>query len=124
MRSRADPDVEGFLTLLAAQRSPRTVDAYRRDLAALGAWLGRSPATVTPPEVERYLAELRAAGRSPATIARRIASVRALFRHLVLLGTRADNPASAVKLPRRARQLPRTLSPAEAERLLEAAAGT
>ena len=31
----ADPEVEGFLALLAARRSPRTVDAYRRDLAAL-----------------------------------------------------------------------------------------
>jgi integrase/recombinase XerD len=124
MRPRTDPEVEGFLTLLAAQRSPRTVDAYRRDLAALGTWLGRSPATVTTEELERYLAELRGAGRSPATIARRIASVRALFRHLVLLGARTDNPASQVQLPRRPRHLPRTLSPAEAERLVEAAAGT
>ena len=38
-----DPDVDGFLALLAAQRSPRTVDAYRRDLAALGAYLGKPP---------------------------------------------------------------------------------
>src|SRR5262249_61968025 len=28
----SDPDAERFLLLLAAQRSPRTVDAYRRDL--------------------------------------------------------------------------------------------
>ena len=28
-----DPVVEGFLALLAARRAPRTVDAYRRDLA-------------------------------------------------------------------------------------------
>ena len=124
MRPPDDPEVEGFLTLLAAQRSPRTVDAYRRDLGALGTWLGRSPATVTTEELERYLAELRAAGRSPATIARRIASVRALFRHLVLIGARSDNPASPVVLPRRVRYLPRTLSPAEAERLVEAASGT
>ena len=31
-----DPAVESFLALLAARRSPRTVDAYKRDLAALG----------------------------------------------------------------------------------------
>ena len=35
-----DPDVEGFLALLAARRAPRTVDAYRRDLAQLAAWRG------------------------------------------------------------------------------------
>jgi integrase/recombinase XerD len=124
MRPTADPDVEGFLALLAASRSPRTVDAYRRDLAALETWLGRSPATVTTEELERYLAELRAAGRSTATIARRVASVRALHRHLVLLGVRGDNPATAIELPRRTKRLPRTLSPAEAERLIEAASGT
>ena len=35
--------VEGFLALLAARRAPRTVEAYRRDLRRLAAWLGRSP---------------------------------------------------------------------------------
>ena len=123
MPPAADPEVEGFLALLAARRSPRTVDAYRRDLSALADWLGRPSGTATTEDLERYLAELRAAGRSPATLARRIAAVRALFRHLVLLGTRDDNPAAELKLPRRRRRLPRTLSPAEAERLLEAAAG-
>jgi integrase/recombinase XerD len=121
---RPDPDVEGFLALLAAQRAPRTVDAYRRDLRALAAWLGRSPATATTDELERYVAELRAAGRSPATIARQAAAIRALFRHLVLLGSRPDNPASELELPRRRRSLPRTLSPAEVERLISAAQGT
>jgi len=36
----ADPEVEGFLALLAARRAPKTVDAYRRDLRALADWLG------------------------------------------------------------------------------------
>ena len=35
-----------------------------------------------------------------------------------------ENPAADVALPRRARRLPRTLSPGEAERLVEAASGT
>jgi hypothetical protein len=35
-----DPDAERFLLLLAAQRSPRTVDAYRRDLNAFAASRG------------------------------------------------------------------------------------
>src|SRR5262245_40690172 len=123
MAPPADPEVEGFLALLAARRSPRTVDAYRRDLAALAKWLGRPVDTATTEDLERYLADLRAAGRSPATLARRIAAVRALFRHQVLLGKRDDNPAAEVDLPRRRRRLPRTLSPAEAERLLDAAGG-
>jgi len=74
------------------------------------------------PELETYLAELRAAGLSGATIARRVAALRSFFRHQMLLGTRTDNPAAELDLPRRHRRLPRTLSPAEAERLIEAAA--
>jgi integrase/recombinase XerD len=119
-----DPDLDGFLALLATQRAPKTVDAYRRDLAAMSKWLKRPVGSVTTEELEQYLAELRAAGLSPATISRRVAAIRSFFRHQALLGARIDNPAAELRLPRRRRTLPRTLSPAEAERLVEAAKGT
>jgi integrase/recombinase XerD len=118
-----DPDVESFLALLAARRAPRTVEAYRRDLAALTEWLGRPPADATTEELERFLADGREAGLAPATLARRTAAARAFYRHLQLMGRVTENPAAALDPPRRARRLPRTLSPAEAERLVEAASG-
>jgi len=120
----ADRQLEGFLALLSARRAPKTVDAYRRDLDSLARSLGRSPATATTHELELWIADLRGQGLAPSTVARRIAAVRTFFRHLVLLGERADNPAAELDLPRRLRRLPRTLSPGEAERLIEAAAGT
>jgi integrase/recombinase XerD len=120
----ADPAVEGFLALLAARRAARTVDAYRRDLTGFGEWLGRPVATASGEDLERYLAELRARGLASTTIARRVAALRSFFRHQALLGVRRDNPAAELDLPRRQRRLPRTLSPGEAERLIEAAAGT
>jgi integrase/recombinase XerD len=119
-----DPELEGFLALSAARLAPRTVEAYRRDLEALADWLGHSPTSVTTEELECYLAELRAAGLSGATIARRVASVRSFFRHLILIGAADSNPAAELELPRRTRKLPRALSPSEAERLIEAAGGT
>ncbi|TML67090.1 MAG: site-specific tyrosine recombinase XerD, partial [Actinobacteria bacterium] len=119
-----DPDVEGFLALLATRRAARTVDAYRRDLTTCSEWLGGPVGRASVEELETYLAELRAAGLSPATISRRVAALRSFFRHQTLLGARADNPAAELDLPRRHRRLPRTLSPAEAERLVDAAAGT
>jgi integrase/recombinase XerD len=118
-----DPELEGFLALLAARRSPRTVDAYRRDLARLGEHLGKPVGAATAEELEAYTAGLRADGLSAATIARRTAAARSFFRHQQLIGARTDNPAAAVALPRRARTLPRTLSPGEAERLIAAANG-
>ena len=118
-----DDDVSAFLALLATTRAPRTVEAYRRDLSRVADWLGRPVGTVTTEELERYLAELRADGLAATTIARRIAAVRSFFRHQQLLGSRTDNPAAELDLPRRRRKLPRTLSPGEAERLIEAANG-
>ena len=119
-----DPAVESFLALLAARRAPRTVEAYRRDLADLASFLGRSPASATPEEIEAWLAGLRARGHAPSSIARRAAAARSFYRHLVLLGSRRDNPAAEVDLPRRRRRLPRFLSPGEVERLIQAATGT
>jgi len=118
-----DPAVESFLALLAARRSPRTVDAYRRDLADLAAFLGRSPAEATADGIHGWLADLRARGQAPSSIARRAAAARTFFRHLVLLGLRSDNPAAEVELPKRHRLLPRSLSPGEVERVIEAANG-
>jgi len=119
-----DREVEGFLALLATRRAPRTVDAYRCDLAHLTDFLGASPSTAGTEDLERYVAELRAAGLSASTIARRVAAVRSFFRHQQLLGAGEDNPGAELDLPRRRRKLPRTLSPGEAERLIDAAAGT
>jgi integrase/recombinase XerD len=119
-----DAAVASFLALLAARRAPRTVDAYRRDLAAFTSFLGRSPASATADEVQTWLAKLRADGQSPASVARRAAAARSFFRHLVLIGARDENPAADVPLPRRRARLPRALSPGEVERLIQAANGT
>jgi integrase/recombinase XerD len=75
-------------------------------------------------ELESWLASMRADGLAASTISRRLAAVRSFFRHELLLGARADNPAAAIRPPRRPRSLPRTLSPSETERLIEAANGT
>lgn len=120
----ADPDLESYLLLLAARRSPRTVDAYRRDLSDLATFRGGPVGDATTTELESWLARMRAEGLAPSTIARRLAAVRSYLKHLVLLGRRAENPAAEIAPPRRPRTVPRTLSPAEAERLVDAASGT
>jgi integrase/recombinase XerD len=118
-----DPELETFLAVSRARLAPRTVESYRRDLEDFAGRLGRGIADTTVEEIEGYLAELRAAGRSGATLARRLAALRSFFRHQTLIGAREDNPAASIASPRRARMLPRTLSPGEAERLIEAANG-
>jgi integrase/recombinase XerD len=119
-----DPAVDGFLALASARLAPRTVEAYRRDLADFAAWLQASPAQAGADQVAAYVAHLRAEGRAATTVARRVAALRSFYRHQLLLGARADNPAAELELPKRRRALPATLSPGEAERLIEAATGT
>src|SRR5438045_9743686 len=88
-----DPEVEGFLALLAARRAPKTVAAYRRDLRALADWLGGPPSRATNEDPERSLAGLRAAGLSPATTPRRAAPVPSFLPHLILLDARTHSTA-------------------------------
>jgi integrase/recombinase XerD len=118
---KTDEAVERFLAVLAARRAPRTVEAYRRDLADLASFLGGPPAKADADDIRGWLAHLRARGLASTSIARRGAAARSFYRHLVLIGEREDNPAAEVDLPRRRDRLPRSLSPREVESLIEAA---
>ena len=73
----SDPAVVAFLALLAARRAPRTVDAYRRDLADLGRYLGKAPGEATADEIMAWLADLRGRGQATTSVARRAAAARA-----------------------------------------------
>lgn len=121
-------ELEEFLSWLGVERgrSANTLAAYRRDLAAYHEFLaGRhlTPATVTEPVVEDYLAFLRAAGRAPASVARALVSVRSLHRFLEDEGHMATNPAGDVQRPRVPSGLPKALSEAEVLSLLSAVTG-
>ena len=116
--------VDSFLALSTARLAPRTVEAYKRDLRDLERWLGGAPDDATNDQIAAYLAQLRADGLAATTIARRVAALRSFYRHQVLIGVRPDNPAAELELPRRRKPLPKTLSPGEVERLIDAATGT
>ena len=90
--SAPDPDVERFLLTLQARRSPRTVDAYRRDLKPFAAFREEDRRGHAVEELESWLAGMRADGLASSTIARRVSAVRAYFRHLVLIGVETRTP--------------------------------
>src|SRR3569833_855720 len=117
-------EVDAYLAVRAARLAPRAVEAYRRDLADLTTFLGGSPADATTAQLETYVAQMRADGLKATTNDRRIAAVRGFYRHQQLVGARGGTPAAALGLPRRRRALPKTLSPGEVERLIDAATGT
>ncbi len=115
-----------FARYLAVERgvSPRTLDAYTRDLeefrAAFVERRGKPPEPhrVDVPEIRAHLAGLH--GRlDAASIARKLSSLRAFFRFLVRRGERSDNPAQLVRSPKRKRSLPRALNVDDTFRLVE-----
>jgi integrase/recombinase XerC/integrase/recombinase XerD len=103
--------------------APRTVRAYRSDLARFAAWARSrdlTPAAVGPKQVRAYVASLSEGRAAPSTSARKLAALRALFRSQREHGHVAQNPAELVSAPKRPRELPRVLKAGEAATLLDA----
>lgn len=112
--------------MLAAERgaAAHTVEAYTRDLADFLAFLaakGKSAKTATADQLRAYLAGLARKGLAPTSRARKLSAIRQFFRFLLGEGLRADDPCSAIDSPKLGRPLPKILSLAEVETLLETA---
>lgn len=125
--------VTAFLDHLTVEvgASGHTVSGYRRDLARYVDHLAALGVTdlsaVTPAEVESFAAALRAgdpeAGRTPlapSSVARAVVAVRSFHRFALADGTTPDNPAARVAPPRQGRRLPKALTVAEVQSLLDA----
>ena len=100
----------------------KTRTAYASDVRDFAAWAGDRG--VGPPGVDvrtlrRYAAGLSERGVAPATIARRLAALRGLFRVQMELGAREDNPAELLSSPKKAQRLPRVLKASEVAALLD-----
>jgi len=128
MRSAAGQHqhLEAFLEMLAAERgaAQNTLQAYRRDLEDLLAFLehrAKSLAAVAPADIGAYLRVLSEAGLAPASRARRLSAIRQLFKFLVAEGVMAEDPVLGFAGPKQGRPLPKTLSVAEVDRLIETA---
>jgi integrase/recombinase XerD len=118
------PAIDGWLDELRRGRrlSPRTVDAYARDLAdyagfaahhTLRAW---DEATTT--FVDGYFATLERRGLSTATLARRRSALRGFHAFLGRVGHTSQDPVALLPPPRGERRLPHALALADVEALI------
>jgi integrase/recombinase XerD len=119
---------EEYLSWLAVERgrAANTLAAYRRDLAAYEEFLASrhlALAQVDEAVVEDYLAQMRAGGRAPASVARALVAVRGLHRFCLEEGEASADPTGEVGRPRVPQGLPKALSEAEVGRLLAAVVG-
>jgi len=112
---------DNFLEMLAAERgaAENTLESYRRDLGRFAEFLRKDPADASTEDIRRYLSSLAGHGLAASTSARHLSTLRQFFRFLFSEGLRADNPCTTIESPRQRRPLPKILSEAEVERLLE-----
>ena len=126
-----------YLDHLRVERgvSPHTASAYRRDLQRYADFLaGRGitePAGVTSAVVADFAMSLhegepdpagegwQRAPLAPASVARTVVAVRSLHRFAVDEGVTAHDPAHAVSPPRPPRRLPKALSQAQVQAILD-----
>jgi tyrosine recombinase XerC len=108
--------------LRARNMAERTRRAYANDLGQFVEWaeeVGRGPGEVRHRDVRRYAAALSGEGLAPASVARKLASIRSLFDFLVRSGRLPQNPADLVSSPKREDKLPRLLAADQVRALLE-----
>ena len=120
---RAASLVEGFCDALRVERnaSVHTVRAYRIDLMDYVRWAAREgidPLAATHRQLRRYLGELDSAQYSRTTVNRRLSALRSFFRWLNVTDVCDSDPASVLSGPRKQKDLPHVIRPADMARLL------
>jgi integrase/recombinase XerD len=116
-------EIDTFLDSIWVERglSENTLQAYRTDLYTFAEWQyqqGKNLLQTSPSNIHSYLA--LQASRSARSTARRLSSLRRLFQYLAREGRIKTDPTVNVESPRLGRQLPKSLTEAEVEALLEA----
>ncbi|MBI4409004.1 MAG: site-specific tyrosine recombinase XerD [Gemmatimonadetes bacterium] len=118
--------IERFRDHLSFERglSPRTLDAYGRDLDRLVDFLRQRgvqrAAEASAGDLREFVYRLKDRGLEASSIRRNLSAVRTYFGFLLSEGLVVADPTDRLELPRAWRRLPGVLSREEVERLLDA----
>jgi integrase/recombinase XerD len=118
--------LQRFTDFIALEQglSPRTLEAYQRDLARFAEYADTKsvagPIDITARLLREYVYHLKDLGLSPASIRRNVSAVRTYFRFLTGDGIVVRDPSERLETPKRWRSLPDVLSVDEVQRLLAA----
>jgi integrase/recombinase XerD len=104
--------------------SPRTIEAYARDLNRLAEWATArskgSPGELTHPDLRSFVYHLKDMGLSPASIRRSVSAIRTYYAFLNGEGEAKLDPSAKLETPKKWRTLPEVLSAEDVQKLIEA----
>src|SRR5471032_171068 len=114
--------VEAFLDMMSAERGAgaNTLAAYRRDLLDFAG--SADPGKASREQVRAFLTGLSSSGMAASTQARKLSALRQFYGFLYSEGLRSDDPTQTIAAPQARRSLPKILSGADLEAMLQAAA--
>ncbi|WP_374664480.1 site-specific tyrosine recombinase XerD [Acinetobacter sp.] len=113
--------LQGFRDFLIAQTvSPHTRNAYLSDLIQCSACCSAAMPNWSSDDISDVLLSLTKQGKSPRSIARTLSALRSFFKFLREQKLRDDNPVSTHKTHKLGRALPKDLSEADVEALINA----
>lgn len=124
MSAKNNDLIERFCDALWLQEglSANTLEAYRRDLEGLERWIskrGTALASASRADLLDYLSGSVGKGARPRTTARLLSSLRRFYGYLVREEKIKTDPTALIDSPKLGRPLPKSLSEAQVEKLLE-----
>lgn len=123
MQQQNNPLIEQFLDALWLERNlaENTLASYRLDLQALAGWLQRhnkSLLLADPLDLQSFLAERIEGGYKATSSARLLSAMRRFFQYLYREKLREDDPTALLSSPKLPQRLPKDLSEAQVDALL------
>ncbi|EAS63427.1 MULTISPECIES: site-specific tyrosine recombinase XerD [Photobacterium] len=120
-----DVIIERFLDAMWMERglSENTLSSYRNDLTKLLRWLkqeSRNVISVSVDDLQRYQQWLFDKDYKQTSRARMVSAIRRLFQYLHREKMRDDDPSAMLVTPKLPKRLPKDLSEAQVDALLEA----
>jgi integrase/recombinase XerD len=118
--------LERFQEYLALEdgASPRTLEAYGRDLERLAVWCTTksvaAPSALTPALLRDFVYHLKDIGLAPSSIRRSVSATRTYFKFMIGEGQMSSDPSERLETPQKWRTLPEVLTVEEVSRLLSA----